>query len=77
MNEHAPANEMDPSDDEEERPVEGQKMVYRLTEQEWEEHMRAHGVFRKWCPFCARGRCQSGAHHRSERSEDDLEQEHK
>ena len=70
------ANEMDTSDEEcEERPVKGQKMVYQPTKEEWDDHMRTHGVFRKWCPFCVRGKCKSGAHVRTAKSEEELEQE--
>ena len=70
------ANEMDTSDEEfEERPVKGQKMVYQPTKEEWDDHMRTHGVFRKWCPFCVRGKCKAGAHKRTEKSEEELEQE--
>ena len=67
---------MDTSDEEcEERPVQGQKMVYQTTREEWDDHMRTHGVFRKWCPFCVRGKCKSEAHMRTEKSEEELEQE--
>ena len=66
---------MGTSDEEfEERPVKGQKMVYQPTKEEWDDHMRTHGVFRKWCPFCVRGKCKSGAHVRTEESEEELEQ---
>lgn len=70
------ANEMDTSDEQcEERPVKGQKMVYQPTKEEWDDHMRTYGVFREWCPFCVRGKCKSGAHMRTEKSEEELEQE--
>ena len=70
------ANEMDTSDEEgEERPVKGQKIVYQPSKEEWDDHMRTHAVFRKWCPFCVKGKCKSGIHQKTEKSEEELEQE--
>ena len=75
-NSDALANEMDASDDEEEeRPVKGQRIVYQPSKEEWDDHMRTHAVFRKWCPFCVKGKCKSGIHKTTEKSEEDLEQE--
>ena len=70
------ANEMDTSDEEcEGRPVKEQKMAYQQTKEEWDGHMRTHGVFRKWCPFCAKGKCKAEAHERTKKLEEELEQE--
>ena len=59
----------------EERPVRGQKEVYQPSKQEWDDHMRTHGVFRKWCPFCVRGKCTSGAHKSLKKSDEEREKE--
>ena len=70
------ADEMDTSDEEgEERRVKGQKIVHQPSKEEWDDHMRTHAVFRKWCPFCVEGKCRAGAHKRTEKSEEELEQE--
>ena len=70
------ANQMDTSDEQfEEGPVKGQKMVFQPTKEEWDDHMRTHGVFKEWCPLCVRGKCKAGAHKRTEKSQKELEQE--
>ena len=53
-----------PSDEifEDGRVITGQKATYQPTKEEWDEHVRAHIPFRKWCAFCVKGRCCSGAH---------------
>ena len=56
-------------DDTEARAIPGQKMIYRPTKVEWDDHNRTHFPFRKWCPFCVRGKCRSGAHVRQSESE--------
>ena len=40
------------SDDEaqEGRAIKGQKIFYQPSAQEWDDHMRTHIPFRKWCP---------------------------
>ena len=53
----------------------GQKIVYQPTKQEWDDHMRTHFPFRKWCPFCVKGKCRSGAHSRRAKSDEELERE--
>ena len=37
--------------------------------------MRSHIPFRRWCAFCVKGRCKSGAHVQTQKSEEDLEKE--
>ena len=46
------------------RAIKGQKMLYQPGHQEWDDHMRTHIPFRKWCPYCVAGKCVSGAHRR-------------
>ena len=60
---------------EEGRPIGGQKMIYQPSQQEWDDHMRTHIPFRKWCPHCVRGKCTSGAHKRGQKSDEELEKE--
>ena len=38
---------------EEGRSVIGQKRVYAPSAQEYDDHMRTHIPYRKWCPCCA------------------------
>ena len=57
------------------REIPGQKIVYQPTKQEWDDHMRTHFPFRKWCPFCVKGKCRSGAHSRRAKSDEELERE--
>ena len=63
------ANEEDvePSDKEEEeseeaRKIARQKTIYKPTREEWDEHMRTHIPFRRWCPFCVKGKCKNNPH---------------
>ena len=55
------------------RVISSQKIIYQPSQQEWDDHMRTHIPFRKWCPYCVRGKCVSGAHKRSKKSEEELE----
>ena len=41
---------------EEGREIRGQKKVFAPSLAEYEAHMIPHVPFRKWCPFCVRGR---------------------
>ena len=60
---------------EEGRAISSQKMIYQPSQQEWADHQRIHIPFRKWCPYCVRGKCTSGAHRRGDKSEKELEKE--
>jgi len=60
---------------EEGRAIAGQKAVYKPSKEEWDEHERAHIPFRKWCPFCVRGKCKGGIHKKRERTEEEKEKE--
>ena len=55
---------------EEGRGISGQKAVYKPSKEEWDEHERSHIPFRKWCPFCVRGKCKGATHKRTEKSEE-------
>ena len=57
------------------RVIKGQKIVYQPSQQEWDDHMRTHIPFRKWCPYCVEGKCVSGAHRRTQKTEEELERE--
>ena len=50
-------------------------MIYKPLTQEWDDHMRAHIPFRKWCPYCVRGKFVSGAHKKGQKSEEDINNE--
>ena len=60
---------------EEGRVITGQKAIYQPTKEEWDEHMRAHIPFIKWCAFCVKGKCRAGAHRRVKKSEEDKDNE--
>ena len=62
-------------EEEEGRAIKGQKPVYKPSKAEWDQHMRTHNPFRKWCPFCVRGRCKNSAHGGSTKTEEEIEQE--
>ena len=57
------------------RVIKSQKIFCQPSRQEWDDHMRTHIPFRKWCPYCVRGKCVSGAHRRTQKSEEELERE--
>ena len=40
---------------------------------EWDDHMRTHIPFRKWCPFCVKFNCKSEAHARTHTTPEELE----
>ena len=37
------------------RIIKGQQRVVKPSKEEWENHMRTHIPYRKWCPHCVRG----------------------
>ena len=41
---------------EEARYIKGKKPVRQPTKEEYDEHMRTHLPFRKWCPHCVKGK---------------------
>ena len=49
-------------EEEEGRIIRGPKAIYTPSKEEWDNHMRSHIPFRRWCPFCVEGRSKSGAH---------------
>ena len=42
--------------EEEGRIMKGQKKVVAPGREEWDNHMRAHIPYRKWCPHCVRAK---------------------
>ena len=60
---------------EEGRVIKSQKILYQPSQQEWDDHQRTHIPFRKWCPYCVEGKCVSGAHRRTFKTDEELEQE--
>ena len=61
--------------EEEGRPLKGLKSVYTPSKIEWDGHMRCHIPFRRWCPFCVKGKCKSGAHKRSSKTDEEKAKE--
>ena len=51
-------NEEDSEDEDmqEARKIAGKKEVVMPSREEYEEHMRTHIPYRKWCPFCVQGK---------------------
>ena len=45
------------------------------TSEEWNNHMRTHIPFRRWCPFCVKGKCKSNPHGQKSKSSEELERE--
>ena len=68
-----------PSQEDEEgnegKAIKGQKRINLPSKEEWDNHMRCHIPFRRWCPFCVKGRSKSGAHTKTEKSEEEKERE--
>ena len=60
---------------EEARAIAGQKAIYQPSAEEWDEHMRTHIPFRKWCPYCVKAKSKSAVHKRSIKSAADVEKE--
>ena len=65
----------DEGESEEERPIAGQKAIYNPTSEEWDNHMRTHIPFRRWCPFCVMGKCKSNSHGQKSKSSEELERD--
>ena len=68
-------SDADSEREEESRPIKGQKMIYMPSKEEWDNHMRSHIPFRKWCPYCVRGKCMAGAHKSSPKTQEELDRE--
>ena len=45
--------------------------MVKPSKEEWENHLRTHIPYRKWCPHCVRGKRKAGAHRSVE---DELEE---
>ena len=61
--------------EEEGRIIKGPKAIYKPSQEEWDNHMKSHIPFRRWCPYCVKGRCKSGAHQSLKKTEDEKEKE--
>ncbi len=57
---------------EEARVVKGQQRIVKPGKEEWENHMRTHIPYRKWCPCCVKGKRKAGMH---SKVEDELKEE--
>ena len=55
---------------EEERKIKGKKIINQPTKEEYDDHMRTHIAFRKWCPFCAKGKRKNDPHRSSKDKEE-------
>ena len=55
-------------DSEESRVIIGQKRVYAPSAKEYEDHMRTHIPYRRWCECCVRGKAKNTAHTSAVRS---------
>ena len=44
------------------RIIKGQTRIIMPSREEWENHMRTHIPYRRWCPHCVRARRKSAAH---------------
>ena len=60
---------------EEARVIAGQKAIYQPSKEEWDEHMRTHLPFRKWCPYCVKAKSKAAVHKRLLKSAAEVEQE--
>ena len=69
------SNGGDEGESEEARPIAGQKAIYKPTSEEWDNHMRTRIPFRRWCPSCVEGKCESNPHWQKSKSEEKLERE--
>ena len=69
------SEEREEGEEEEGRTIRGPKAIYTPSKEEWDNHMRSHIPFRRWCPFCVKGRSKSGAHRGCEKSEDEKKKE--
>ena len=50
------AGEEEKEEGEEARIIKGKRPLRQPTKEEYEEHMRTHLPFRKWCPHCVKGK---------------------
>ena len=55
---------------EEERKIKGKKIINQPTKEEYDDHMRTHIAFRKWCPFCVKGKRKNDPHRSSKDKEE-------
>ena len=69
------SKEREEGEEEEGRIIRGLKAIYTPSKEEWDNHMRSHIPFRRWCPFCVKGRSKSGAHRGCEKSEEEKKKE--
>jgi thiol-disulfide isomerase/thioredoxin len=68
-------SEREEGEEEEGRTIRGPKAIYTPSREEWDNHMRSHIPFRRWCPFCVKGRSKAGAHRSCEKSEEEKKNE--
>ena len=67
--------EIEEGEGEEGKTIRGPKAIYTPSKEEWDNHMRSHIPFRRWCPFCVKGRSKSGSHKGCEKSEEEKKKE--
>ena len=48
--------------EEEARSIRGKKPIRQPSREEYDEHMRTHMPFRKWCPHCVKGKRKNDPH---------------
>ena len=48
--------------EEEARNMRGKKPIRQPSQEEYDEHMRTHMPFRKWCPHCVKGKRKNDPH---------------
>ena len=48
--------------EEEARNIKGKKLIRQPNQEEYDEHMRTHMPFRKWCPHCVKGKRKNDPH---------------
>ena len=56
--------------EEEGRSIKGQKNVEAPSQAEYEAHMRTHIPYKRWCPFCVKGK-RSAEPHRAEKEKEE------
>ena len=54
-------------DEEEGRIIRGKKHIRQPNQEEYDDHMRTHIPFRKWCPHCVKGKREKMIHTRHQR----------
>ena len=55
--------------EEEGRKIKGQESVAAPSQAEYEAHMRTHLPYKRWCPFCVKGK-RSAEPHRVEKEKE-------